>query len=114
QDSCATDCATPAMPGKPPRSDESGTTDECRSLTGRCGFLASSQQGGLTAYEIKLSGGRANADFTICHQENPPRLSRGNAHWHPPGLDAQETEFGGGRGVAPDSWGFFDWGDQAT
>jgi hypothetical protein len=57
QDSCATDCATPAMPGQPTqvlRSEDSGTADECRAPTSHDDRFARSQECGRAAYKIKF------------------------------------------------------------
>jgi hypothetical protein len=75
QDSCATDCATPAMPGQPTqvsRSEDSGTTDECRATASHDDLLARTQECGPAAYKIKFCSGRASRNLTVGYQQDPP------------------------------------------
>src|SRR5215211_2714287 len=105
QDSCATDCATPA---------NAGTADECRAVAGHDSFLARTQQGGFAAYEIKFLGSRPDTDVSIRDQQYAPGRSRGNVYRLSPRLDAPKGELRRGRGIAPEPGRLFDGGDQAS
>ena len=73
QDSCATDCATPAMPGQPTqvsRSEDSGTADKCRTTASHDDLLAGTQECSPTAYKIKFRSGRARPNLTVGHQQD--------------------------------------------
>ena len=75
QDSCATDCATPAMPGQPTqvsRSEDSGTADECRTAASHDDLLACTQECGPAAYKIKFRSGRASRNLTVGYQQDAP------------------------------------------
>jgi hypothetical protein len=75
QDSCATDCATPAMPGQPThvsQSEDSGTADECRATASHDSLLARSQQCSPATYKIKFRGGRAGREVTVGYQQDAP------------------------------------------
>ena len=75
QDSCATDCATPAMPGQPTqvsRSEDSGTADKCRTTASHDNLLARTQEGSPAAYKIKFRSGRASRDLTVGYQQDAP------------------------------------------
>jgi hypothetical protein len=75
QDSCATDCATPAMPGQPTqesRLEDSGTADKCRTTASHDDLLAGTQECSPAAYKIKFRSGRARRDFTVGYQQDAP------------------------------------------
>ena len=75
QDSCATDCATPAMPGQPTqvsRSEDSGTADKCRTTASHENLLARTQECSPAAYKIKFRSGGASRNLTVGYQQDAP------------------------------------------